>query len=173
MVLYGFIEHHEDRNVATDIWMETLAEYSKRAHVFVPYVTLGPGANLLRHAPERYAPWLWADRFALVNAFEQVQARLMTRGRRATKREVTERLFSSMDELCRARHTRLIVTLLALTDGAKRDYLDYCRNRNIECIDCSHPLTPEMLVPGDNHPNPKMHEIWAECIARAVGGSQR
>ena len=36
-VIYGFIDHHEVRNVAAGSWLYMLNEYSSRGHVMVPY----------------------------------------------------------------------------------------------------------------------------------------
>ena len=35
LVVYGFIEHHETRNVASAEWLSILKQYSKRRHVSV------------------------------------------------------------------------------------------------------------------------------------------
>ena len=61
--------------------------------------------------------------------------------------------------------------LLSLTPEARQGYTEYCKARHIEYIDCAYPLTPEMQVPGDNHPNGTMHTLWANCIAEAAHDS--
>ena len=38
MVIYGYVEHHDVRNIAQDSWLKMLFEYSKRGAVELPYV---------------------------------------------------------------------------------------------------------------------------------------
>ena len=51
-VIYGFIPHHEVRNVAAGSWLYLLNYVSKRGVVNLPYASLDKNGKLAHHAPD-------------------------------------------------------------------------------------------------------------------------
>ena len=51
LVVYGFYEDHENRNVAEPMWLRGLMQYSHQGFAGVPYCTLDGDGHLERHAP--------------------------------------------------------------------------------------------------------------------------
>ena len=47
LVIYGFIEHHEYRNVARSEWLRVLELFSWKGHVKTPYGTIGTNNKLI------------------------------------------------------------------------------------------------------------------------------
>ena len=39
-IFYGYVEHHDLRNIAQDSWLKMLYQYSKRGAIDLPFVTL-------------------------------------------------------------------------------------------------------------------------------------
>lgn len=169
MVLYGFTSFHERRNVASSIWMRTLAHYSSRGLVSVPYVTIGEDGELMRHPPARYRPWPLAEYLASVDTLQERLGMLSTRKRATRKREATKKLLSVMRDLCGKNDARFGVVLLGVHPRAREEYTDFLHRNGITVIDCVHPLTPEMSVPGEGHPNARLNALWADCIGEAIG----
>jgi hypothetical protein len=170
-VLYGFATFHEARNVASFFWMRTLAHYSKRGLVGIPYATLAEGGQLVRHPPVIYSPWRLAQLFASVDSLQEALGRLGAKERVAIKRDVTQRLMLEMDGLCKQNKADFSVILLAMNRQDKEYYTGFLNRKKVTTIDCVRPLTPGMMVPGEDHPNGRLNTIWADCIAKAVGNS--
>src|SRR5262249_40511440 len=92
VILYGFINDHEHRNVAAYRWLRALAVRSPTERPTVPYALLGRDGALVEHAPE--VPPMWPLRRWLSSsvALEDLQVRRMTAGRAEQGEQVTELL---------------------------------------------------------------------------------
>jgi hypothetical protein len=165
LVVYGFIRHHEVRNVAPSEWLELLSKFSKRGHVYVPFVTLDKDGKLLRHAPRRYVELPFREYSALVTVIERSIMNLLERS--TQYREVTQNLIVDMHKLSELYGARFVVVLLDI--GAK-DYVRFLKQNDINYIDCSLPipLPKGMRVAGEGHPNAKANAFWGECIGEAI-----
>ena len=54
VIVYGFIDHHELRNVAAGSWMYLLNKFSSRGHVKVPYASINEFDKIERHEAIEY-----------------------------------------------------------------------------------------------------------------------
>ncbi len=169
LVLYGFIDDHETRNVAGASFLEALAEHSSRGHLALPYCLPGPNGALRRFPPTSYADFPLKESLAIANVLQRRYMKLTARPREAQQRIVTERLLDEMAGVCRQAGTDFAVVMLLATNEGKSHYLDYCQTRGITCYDCVYPLTRETCIRGEGHPNATLNELWArrinECIA--------
>jgi hypothetical protein len=164
LVLYGFIELHEERNVATPEWLRGLSRFQRRAHVAIPYATIDESGALIRHPPERYLTLPFHEVSALIAYLEEKINWIAGFRRVMRKRSVTEQLMGEMKELSEKFGARFVVVLLYASDPSLGYYKERLTKAGIEFIDCKYPLTDEMRVQGEGHPNGKMHSLWAQCI---------
>src|SRR5262249_40029665 len=154
LVLYGFIEPHELRNIGHPLWLQLQAVHSRTGSVATPYCTLDGRGELVRHPPERYPQWPLRESLATVTFLEGAYADFTGRARAKQGRAVTQRLMLEMNHLSAAHGARFAVVLLHLdTPAAKDDYTAFLGRNGIDVIDCAYPLTPAMLVPRESHPN--------------------
>jgi len=167
-VIYGLADFQEVRNVAPASWMSILARFSKRGHVDIPYVTLDSKGGLCRHQPERYQPWPGAQRWVTIHQLQWVTLNALTFQRRLQQTEATRRLLVEMDQLCKANGAELTVAVLYLDRAEKKEeYLSFLASKGIRALDCVALLTPDNVVINEGHPNGKVHDYWAERIAKA------
>ena len=164
IVVYGFIEQHEVRNVAPAKWMEVLTRYSRRGTVYVPYATIDHQLQLSRHPPEAYPSWPLREQSVLVTLAANMWISWQTEERKTQARDVTERLFVELRDTSAAHDAELVVALLEAKPDRKKHYTDFCTTHNIRVVDCIHPLTSELRVKGEGHPNGKMNSLWTQCI---------
>lgn len=172
LVVYGFIEHHEIRNVAPGGWIRRLATASAADRLAVPFATLDERGRLVRHVPEAYPDWFFDDQLASVAFLEArlVDWRAGERGREA--RAVTERVLEELRDASRARGAPLLVAILEARPEARRHYRRWLAANGIAVVDCAHPrsLDRHALVPGYGHPGRGIHADWARCIGAALAG---
>jgi hypothetical protein len=161
IILYGFTHFHEERNVASSDWLETLARYSRRGHVFVPFASLNR-EGLCRNAPESYPAWPLREHLVTVRLAEKAFMNVKAKRRTAQKTIVTEELILEMNRLCKERSVGFAVVLLHCYEDVKDHYLAFLKKNHVEVIDCSFAFLPGMTVPGEGHPNEKPHSLWAE-----------
>lgn len=83
-------------------------------------------------------------------------------------RLVTEKVLLEMKKITNQHGTTFVMVLLYADTEAKSHYMSFCRANNIPCVDCIYPITSEMQVPGEGHPNGKMNSLWAERIANEL-----
>jgi hypothetical protein len=171
LVVYGFIEHHEVRNVAPAGWLHTLATATAAGRLAVPYATLGSDGDLERHPPESYPRWALDRRLAAVALLGVHYARWNARGRLGQARAVTEALLGRLRDASAARGARLLVAILEARSEARRHYRRWVEAHGIDTVDCSdsRSLEPAYLVPGYGHPGREVQAGWAECVARRLG----
>lgn len=165
VVIYGFIEHHEDRNVAPAYWVETLNRYSRRGHTRVPFCTLNGDGSILRHNPYGVPGFPFKTYSSLAAWLEGSYLRFESRGRLEDKRQVTEQLLIRMDAICKENKIGFAVALLSMTEDTRAHYLRFLSGSCIEYIDCVVNLSPDMVIPGEGHPNEMCNSYWASSIA--------
>lgn len=145
-VIYGFVAHHEDRNVAPHGWMRMLARFSRRGQTAVPWVSLAADGTLVRHPLDRYRIWPLSHRSALVTVLQDGIGGLSRRSRVEGKRGVAQRLLEEMAGLCQRHGSALTVAVLNAGKPARGEYLRFLAERGIASADCHNELTPELRV---------------------------
>ena len=76
-----------------------------------------------------------------------------------------------MGEVCRRHGAKLVVVPLDLWPGDSLAYRRYLSHAGVASIDCARRdllSRPELLVPGEGHPNAVTNSYWASCIARSL-----
>ena len=168
-VLYGFIDHHEVRNVAPPGWIDLLSRFSRRRQVRVPYCTLDARGELVRHPPASYPAWPLRRWLATVAFAERAVAYAGGSERAPQGRAVTERLLIEMGALSRRHGSGFAVVLLSVGPDAKAHYPTFLARSGIRVADCARPVTAAYQVPGEGHPNDRLTTIWSRCIERELG----
>lgn len=171
-VVYGFIVGHERRNVAVEGWLDILSRYANRAMVRLPYCTVEGDGRLVRHPPEAYPSWPMARWLASVALLQDVycRGRCYRRSLFWHRRVVTGKLLLAMNDRCHRHGAKLLVAVLFGDPEFKYYYSCFFRKHGIWAVDCTHPhaLADHLRVPGDGHPNGRLHAHWATRIAGAV-----
>ena len=174
-VIYGFIAHHEDRNVATDSWLLLLSPGA------IPFATLDKNNRIVRHPPERSLPFRYLslpfrNSLAIFPFFERVYIKIKTIktwNRVKQKRMVTEAILLQMYKVSKEYGATLFVVHIDSGDPpadveTRIYYKGFLKKNNINFIDVDHPLTKELIVLGEGHPNGKFHTLIAERITSVL-----
>jgi len=170
LVIYGFIDNHQYRNVATLSWLLDLSRQSCRGIVHIPYCLQGPQGGLQCFPPMTYPRW-WGDRQSyLVNFVKDLYLKWSFRNRIAQKAPVTNTLFVRMRDLCLAHHAKLYVVNLHWHAYEKiyRKLLDQDGIENFNCYD-EGIMNRFDKKTGDGHPNKEVHTLFTECIEAHIG----
>ncbi len=168
-VIYGFIDHHEGRNVASPAWLRGLARSAEQFSVRLPYVTLDPEGGLHEHPPAGYPDWPAKRRSALVALLEERLYAVRTSWRKTQAREATQALLRELRREARAHGTRLLVVVLSQSPPHTREsYRQFFEREGFGALECWHPEQNKMVVPAYGHPNARANHLWAECIEDAI-----
>ena len=166
VVVYGFIDNHEDRNVATANWMEWLSSYSHRHQLDFPFVTVDRDGKLRRHRPVSYPRLPFRENLAIVALMEKALGKFEARGRDTQGRAATQQLILEMKKVSERNGAEFVLTLLDDSKEAEASYKEFARKSNVRVADCDIPEDiGDLAVPGEGHPNGKANTLWAQCIA--------
>jgi hypothetical protein len=168
LVVYGFIPAHERRNVASVEWLRDQARAARGGMLAVPYATLAGDGSLVRHPPLAYPRWAGDERSALVAFAQDLFARAGALGRTADPRGTTRAMLREMQALCAAHGTRLAVLFFWIDREGRDDYAPFLRANGVEVVNCARPVTPDLVIPGEGHPNAKLNALWADCMSRRL-----
>lgn len=170
LVIYGFIEHHEVRNVAPAGWMRALRTVSAAGPLAVPFASLDADGRLERHPPQAPTRWPLDDRLASVSLLESRLADARSAGRLADRRAVAEALLEELRDASTAHGALLLVAILEAGPEARRHYRRWLPSHGIRVVDCSNPhaLDSAYQVQGYGHPGREVHAGWASCIAAPI-----
>lgn len=170
VVIVGFFGEHATRNVADPRWLRLLSRLSSRGHVALPYCRLAGSGGLDCFPPRAYA-WPDLDRHsALAMLAREALDEWLRAGPVAQKQEVTARLLERMQQTAAGAGSRLLVAALHLFEAERDFYLPRLAADGIPVVDCVFPdmTDPRFSVPGEGHPNGRMHTRWARCIEPAL-----
>lgn len=170
VIVYGFILHHEDRNVASGYWLNALAQKSRRGLVQVPYVTIDQG-RLQRHGLTQYPMLPGRKHLAVIAAIEKSWVELSAYTRTRQARQATELLLLDMKRLADKCNARFLVVFMGgyqSRPDIPQSYFDFSLANRIDFVDCSHTVDEAVRVPGDGHPNAKANARWFEAVEPAI-----
>ncbi len=167
LVLYGFCDFHEIRNVALSSWLRDLWQSSKRGRVAVPYCSIDENFNLTRHPPESYSKWPFVELSALLDYLQVKYLLIKDRLTKLPQKElVTRKILLEMNSLCRSKQSRFIVVLLQYEKSERERYLGFFKKEGIEYIDCLDINITKLK--GDGHPDGTTNSRWANRIIEYI-----
>lgn len=164
VVIYGFIDHHEERNVAPAGWLKALATASRGGTLSVPFVSIGADGSLERHVLDRANSWPLRSHLRSVALVEDRVLEYRTRGRLEQRRQATDRLLLELQRVTRDHGSRLLVAILEARPEPRGHIKVFTERAGIEVVDCTVPNQGELQVPGYSHPDRRINALWARCI---------
>ena len=172
LVIYGFIEHHEYRNVARGQWLYTLAKYSRRGAVKTPYGSVGKNNKLIIHPPIGSINLPLREVSSLVTLFEKAYMKQRTKKgfprdsqRKKQQKLVTEKAVLQMKEISNKFDADFILVILDWSNRYTKDhYESFLKKNEIKFVNCAIPLVDEMILFDESHPSEKAHTYYNECL---------
>lgn len=167
-VVYGLIDHHRTRNIARGPWLAWITRLAVAEYPKLPYCSLDEDGQLVRHRPTAYPRMPLREHSAFLTMLEHGAMMHWSRRREQQQDRITELLLVELHELCQRRGIRLTVALLQDGERGAATWDRIALDANgIPFADCRVPLTPELRVPVDAHPNVKVQRLWADCLGDA------
>ena len=165
LVIYGFIEHHEYRNVARGRWLRVLAKHSTRGHVKTPYGDIEKNNKLIIHSPIGYINLPLREMSSLVTLFEKVYMKFKTKKRKKNQKLVTEKIIVQMKEISNKFDANFMLVILNWNNHYTiNHYESFLKKNEIKYVNCAVPLTGQMVILGDYHPSEKAHTFYNDCL---------
>ena len=172
LVIYGFIEHHEYRNVARHNWMRTLEMYSQRGTTKTPYGIINDQNKLILKKPVFYVNFPFKENLSLITLIEKVYSKNRSKKgfprdseRKKQQKIVTEKTILKMKKIAEKNNSDFLVIILDYMNKYNiENYEKFFKNNQINFVNCAIPLIDEMVLIGDYHPSQKGHSHYSECL---------
>ena len=166
-VFYGFIPHHEVRNVAAGSWLYLLNNFSSRGIVNVPFASLNKDGTLSRNKPTKYFKLPFGENSSLIAKIEKKIMKLNSFNRERDKTLISLMIIQEMNDLSKKNNSDFSVIFLdKFKDNRAKKYQKFFKEKKISSFECLVPQGEKFIVPGDGHPNEISHEIISDCIMK-------
>lgn len=171
-IIYGFIDHHIQRNIARSEWLNILLKASSKNNKFkpsIPYGIIDKNQNLIIKPLLAHATFPLRKNSSLITVIEKIYMKQTTRQRKKFQLQV---LFKSIDEInkiAKSNDSKLFVVNLSLNKKRSDKKLsNYLTENRISYIDCRPPNFKEYKIKNDYHPNLLGHEFYSKCIFKEI-----
>ena len=168
-VVYGFLPHHEVRNVAAGSWLWLLSHFSKRGLVKLPYSSIDETNLLIRNKSTQYIKLPLSEYSALIAKIEKKIMKLKSFKREKKQTQISLLIIEAMHNLSIKNNSKFtIVMFRKFGDEREKTYEHFFNQKNISNIKCYFPQGGKYIVPGDGHPNKLSHKIMSDCIFKEL-----
>jgi len=169
LVIYGYIPHHEVRNVAAGSWMYLLNYFSTRGFVYLPYASIDKKNNLIRNKPIKYINLPFGEKSALIAKLEKRIMKLKSYNREKKQFEISKKIINEMVKISTNNNSKFKLLILEnLANSKLKKYTNFVNENNISMINCPAPQGKKYNVKGEGHPSYDAHKIIADCILQKV-----
>lgn len=171
IAIYGFIEHHELRNVGDRNYRRVLAYNSSNINSVMPYCRL-ENDNLECRKPEYiYNPYLIKSPLYSVRLISTLE--IFDKFYSLKKDEpkiVTENIIIQIKNLLDKNEIPFLFTILDSKNETFINYNKFAQTNNVSLADCRYEekSNPKYLLPDKEHPNELATPIIAKCLAENI-----
>ena len=169
LIIYGFIDHHIQRNVARSAWLEVLSKAHNENSKFkpsIPYGEINKKDETLTIKPLiSYSNFPLKEYSALITVVEKIYMKQISRHRKKGQLKVLIKSIEELNRIAVKNENNFLVVNLDL----KRNDHDVIikkslKKKNISYLDCRTPNFENYKLKNDYHPNSLGHEFYSICI---------
>ena len=164
VVVYGFIDHHELRNVAAGSWMSLLNKFSYRGHTSVPYASLDNEKKLIRNPPLNHIKIPYSSYSSLLTKIEKRLMKINSKKREKNKFLISKKIIKKMNENSKKINASFLILFLDISKKKLDMYKEFLEREEINYIYC--PFPDGHSIKGEGHPNKIAHQDVAECLSK-------
>jgi hypothetical protein len=165
LIIYGFIPHHDVRNVAAGSWMYLLNQFSRRGTVSLPFGSLDKNKNLIKNAPINYINLPFGDKSSLIAKVEKKIMKIKSLSREINKFEISKKIILEMEKLSKNNGSDFKILFLdRMSDKDLSKYKKFLFSNKVDFIYCPIPHGEQYSVKNEGHPNLYAHEFVSECL---------
>ena len=170
VVIYGFIDEHEQRNVADFFWHYLLSNRTATDNISLPSCILDSSGSISFNPPRPYPHFPFRHTLAVVPIFEKVYLKLEGASRARQSQMITERLMVEMEEFTKAQSGNFAVLFFNRGGSRENHYREFLENRGTLIIqfDPSEQRNTAALTFPDGHPNTRMTDLIAKSVVKFV-----
>jgi hypothetical protein len=172
LIIYGFMDHHFERNVARGEWLGVLLKY--RSDGFgqkpkVPYATIDNNGELEIHKPLGYITLPLRKVSSTITTVEKIYMKQTTRHRKKIQEEVLNKIVLKMKNISELSGASfIVVNLSSNTQSSDSNLKKFFTKEKINYVDCRILLKDKYLIPGEHHPTELAHAYYNDCLIKYI-----
>lgn len=169
-IIYGFIPHHEVRNIASGSWMYQLNKASRgtEGKLLLPYASI-KNDKLKIHKPKEYLKLPLGNISAFISKIEKRILKISSLKRSFDETKISQEIILEMKGIADKKNAKFILlSLNKLPDEKRAEYDKFFNKKNIQNINCYFLEGEKYAVEGEGHPNAASHKIVSDCIYRKL-----
>lgn len=169
-IIYGFIPHHEVRNIASGSWMYQLNKASRgtEGKLLLPYASI-KNDKLKIHKPKEYLKLPLGNISAFISKIEKRILKISSLKRSFDETKISQEIILEMKGIADKKNAKFILLFLnKLPDEKRAEYDKFFNEKNIQNINCYFLEGEKYAVEGEGHPNAVSHKIVSDCIFRKL-----
>jgi hypothetical protein len=168
-VVYGFIPHHEVRNVAAGSWQFLLNTMSNRGVVRLPYTSLDKKNKLTHYNNSIYFKFPFGEFSSLLTKIEKRIMKIKSSKREKIQTKISLEIIKKMNDITFDNGGKFTLLILKdFYDDRSERYESFLESNKISSIKCVMPTGLKFQVPGEGHPNEISNYQTYECIKKKL-----
>ena len=170
LVIYGFIPHHESRNIASGSWMYLLNKGSSgtKGTISLPYGSI-KNKQLKINKPKKYLKLPFGDKSALIAKIEKRILKISSLKRSYQETDISMQVILNMKKISEQYSAEFILLVLnKIPDKKKIIYDSFFKVKSIQNINCYFLEEEKHRVEGEGHPNDLAHSTVSDCIYNQI-----
>tara|TARA_B100000686_G_scaffold330520_1_gene392876 strand:+ start:551 stop:1558 length:1008 start_codon:yes stop_codon:yes gene_type:complete len=167
-VFYGYVDHHDLRNIAQDSWLKMLMEYSNRGGVKLPYVSL-ENDDIIRYEPTKFIELPFRKNSALIHLIEKKIMYFNSRSRYKARVAIRNNIINEMNLFSQKNDFNYVTLILNTPNDNLNKIIKFHNDNKIKYLNCNiEKFEDEMIVKNEGHPNSSVHYNWSKCITHYI-----
>jgi len=170
VVIYGFIDEHEARNVADHLWHYMLSILTSTGNVSLPSCMMDSSGSIVFNPPRPYPQFPFRHTLAAIPILEKIYLKVQGVSLANQSQEITKHLLAEMETFTTARSGTFGVLFFKSSQPRSSYYRQFLENRRSRIIDInlSGQKNTERLTFFDGHPNSRMADVIAQSIIKFI-----
>lgn len=163
-VIYGLIDHHTERNIASAHWLDMLSAFQHQEHLKIPYVSL-ENNQLIPHPARAYNRIPLSSTLALAKLIERSVFNYQPNVTNEYKQEVLLNLLQNLENTINKNNGELLI--LGFNLNHKNKLL--LQQNKFHFIECNWDVNDEtMTVKEDGHPSGKANDLFVSKVINSL-----
>lgn len=166
VVIYGFIDEHESRNVADYLWHYVLSLLTSTGNVSLPSCMTDSLGAIVFNPPRPYPEFPFRHTLAAIPIFEKLYLKVQGASLASQSQVITEQLLVEMEAFTTARSGMFVALFFKSSQPRSSHYRQFLKNRGSRIIDInlSDQKNTGRLTFFDGHPNSRMTDLIAQNV---------
>ena len=168
LVVYGFVDFHEYRNVSHWSWLTGMAK-NNSGNIHMPYCRLKE-KRISCEMTRTFKAWKTSQFSAFSFFIQSFFHKMQDLGLKNDLHLIMKHNLLMLKNSSEIHNSRFLIVYLHSLNRPKDFYINIFNELGLDYVDCIHPeaKTSEYVLQKNAHPNEKLNDFWVNCISNKL-----